>query len=262
MFYRILSSIQIDATDRLWPEWALFQCECENNCDLQIDIVSHKQWKYGLEVLEGQLGKAVLKYDDCLLSVNQNWSIAKLTLFESRAIGVSKLLNALLFTHLSVKGTIEIHASLVNKRGRGILFLGPSGIGKTTQAELWMKHLGAEIINGDRVFIKQEDESFLGCGSPWHGSSPYCLNKQVPICAMIVLKQSANNSIRRIVGFEMVSSVMNSVFFPIWYKQGCEAICNTFDTLLKSIPVYELSCRPDEEAVWLTEKMINDFRRN
>lgn len=252
----MLSSIQINTIDKLWPEWALFQCKCEKSCDLRIDIVSHKEWKYGLEVMEEQPGKAVLKYDNCILCVNTNWSIAKLTLFERRTIGVPKLLNALLFTHLSIKQTIEIHASLVNRRGIGILFLGPSGIGKTTQAELWMKYLEAEIINGDRVFIKQENNSFLGCGSPWHGSSPYCLNKQVPLKALIVLKQSSENKIRRLTGFEMVSSIMNSVFFPIWYQKGHEAVCKTLDALLQTVPVYELSCRPDEDAVRLTEETV------
>ncbi len=256
MYYNILSLIQIDATDKLWPEWSLFQCSAISNCDLQIDIVSHNQLKYGLEILGEQPGNAVLQYANCLLCVNSNWSKAKLTVFNSQTVGISKLLNALLFTHLSVKGTLEMHASLVERGGKGILFLGPSGIGKTTQAELWREYRGAEIINGDRVFLKQKARKFLGCGSPWHGSSSYCLNKQVPIYGIIILKQSINNLIRRLTGFEMISGLMNSVFLPSWYIEGYKAACDTLDALLRTVPVYELSCRPDEDAVRLTEETI------
>lgn len=256
MQYRILSTIEIKGINYLWEKWKLFQCNPLPFSDLQIDIQLNTQWRYGLEVLNIQQGKAVLKFDEALLCVNEDWSKAQITLFKECREGVHKLLNALLLTHLSIKNTLEVHASLIRVHSNGILFLGPSGIGKTTQAELWMRYCEAEIINGDRVFVKQENEIFLGCGSPWHGSSPYCLNKQVPLSALIVLKQSGNNKIRRLSGFEMVSSVMRSVFFPTWYHVGYDAAYQTLDALLRTVPVYELSCRPDEDAVKLTEEAV------
>ena len=207
-------------------------------------------------IVETQAEKNVLADRNCFLSVNSDWTEGIITLFSGQLKDTYKLLNALLLTHLSTRHAIELHSSLVDIHGKGIMFLGPSGIGKTTQAELWMKYREAEIVNGDMVFVKQELDRFLGCGSPWHGSSPYCLNKQVPLSALIVLKQSNENSIRRLTGFEMVSNVMNNVFFPTWYKEGHEAACKTLDALLNVVPVYELSCRPDEDAVRLTEKTI------
>lgn len=240
----------------MWKEWEVFRYDEQKEADLSVEIQIHTQWKYGLRVLGDQPGNATLMDQNCLLSINESWDKARLTLFSSRLFDTYKILNALLFTHLSTRHAIEMHSSLVDVNGKGIMFLGPSGIGKTTQAELWMKYRDAEIINGDMVFVKQEPECFLGCGSPWHGSSPYCLNKQVPLSALIVLKQSRENSVRRLTGFEMVFSVISSVFFPTWYKEGHEAACKTFDALLKSVPVYELSCRPDEEAVRLIEETV------
>lgn len=256
LYYKVLVNLKVDTDRNLWPEWKLFESKHDNASELTIKIRVHTQNQYGLDILEDQPGKAVLKSNDSLLCVNSDWTEAKLTSFDGHIQDTYKLLNALLFTHLSTRHAIEMHSSLVDINGKGIMFLGPSGIGKTTQAELWMKYRDAEIINGDMVFVKQEPECFLGCGSPWHGSSPYCLNKQVPLSALIVLKQSNGNSIRRLTGFEMVSSVMSSVFFPTWYKEGHEAVCKTFDALLRSVPVYELSCRPDEEAVRLVEETV------
>ena len=257
-YYNILGWVGINDNKILWDRWTLFQHEYVEMPELQIDFKLYHHIEYGLEVLENQQETPVLKSGDCLLYVNKDWRKANLTLFAGRVQyqAIYKLLNALFLTYLSTRQAIEMHASLVQTGDTGVMFLGPSCIGKTTQAELWMQYRGAEIINGDMVFVKKEEDRFLGCGSPWHGSSPYCLNKQVPLSALIVLKQSKQNTIRRLTGFEMVSSVMSSVFWPTWYREGYEAACETFDTLLNTVPVYELSCRPDEDAVKLTEETI------
>lgn len=39
------------------------------------------------------------------------------------------------YAHAVQRHMIQLHSSLVDFQGHGILFLGPSGIGKTTQAE-------------------------------------------------------------------------------------------------------------------------------
>lgn len=254
-FYHILSHIRIDSNLKLWPEWDMFQEKEPEKYTLQVTLKYQNDLVYGIEILGKQPGNIILKKNDSILCVNNVWTRAKLST-NNNCVESYKLLNILLLSHLSISSVLEMHASLIARNEKGIMFIGHSGIGKTTQAELWGKYREAQIINGDRVFIKQTEKCFLGCGSPWHGSSPYCLNKQVPLSALIVLKQSPQNSIRRLTGLEMISSVMNSVFFPTWYKEGHEAACQTLDTLLKTVPVYELSCRPDEDAVRITEDAV------
>lgn len=168
----------------------------------------------------------------------------------------SSFLCQLYFTHAVQHHILYLHSSLIDYRGHGLMFLGPSGIGKTTQAELWNQHRDALIINGDVVFVQETPEAFLGWGTPWHGSSPYCENTNVPVHAMIVLKQAPENSIRELTGFEKVTAVSNSVFYPRWLENGMELCLETLDHLLTKIPVYELSCRPDEDAVKLTEETV------
>ena len=106
------------------------------------------------------------------------------------------------------------------------------------------------------MLIQETEDAFLGWGTPWHGSSPYCENTSVPVLAMIVLKQAPENSIRELTGFEKVSEVSNSVFYPCWLENGMELCLETLDHLLSKIPVYELSCRPDEDAVRLVEETV------
>lgn len=162
----------------------------------------------------------------------------------------------LFYTHAVQRHMLQLHSSLISTNDRGLMFLGPSGIGKTTQAELWNKYRDALIINGDIVFVQETEDAFLGWGTPWHGSSPYCENTSVPVHAMIVLKQAPENSIRELTGFEKVSEVSNSVFYPRWLENGMELCLETLDHLLSKIPVYELSCRPDEDAVRLVEETV------
>ena len=104
--------------------------------------------------------------------------------------------------------------------------------------------------------MQETENAFLGWGTPWHGSSPYCENASVPVEALIVLKQAPKNSIRKLDGFEKVSEVSNSVFYPKWLENGMELCLETLDHLLSRVPVYMLYCRPDEEAVALAEKTV------
>ena len=47
-------------------------------------------------------------------------------------------------------GAVAFHSSVIRYRGRGVLFLGESGTGKSTHTRLWREHIpGAELLNDD-----------------------------------------------------------------------------------------------------------------
>ena len=46
---------------------------------------------------------------------------------------------------MTMRDGMPLHAALVEKDGYGVVFLGPSGMGKSTQAKLWVEHQGADI---------------------------------------------------------------------------------------------------------------------
>ena len=221
-----------------------------------IEYVKSDDDRYKMEVFTGiQKFSKCIRYKSDVMLVDEQWNhIAILDLRYSESFEC--LFNQIFYTHAVQRHMIQIHSSMIEYSGNGLLFLGPSGIGKTTMAELWNKYRGALIINGDMNFVQETDECFLGWGTPWHGSSPYCENTSVPIKALIVLKQAPENSIRELKDFEKVQLVSNNIIYPTWLEGGMELCLETLNHLLSALPVYELSCRPDEEAVRLTEEVV------
>lgn len=172
---------------------------------------------------------------------------------------INSIFLAYLFSAHALKHQmLKFHCSVIAYRGQGILFLGPSGIGKTTQAELWARYQEATIINGDVGFVQNKEKEALVWGTPWHGSSSYCENMCVPVVAFIVLKQGIKNKIRKLSGFEMVSEVGKNVLYPTWVENGTEAAMDVLDQLFQRIPVYELTNKADEDSVLMVKQVVFD----
>lgn len=149
------------------------------------------------------------------------------------------------------------HACAVKSEIGGILFSGDSGIGKSTQGDLWVKYENAEIINGDRPVLYKKDEKWIAYGSPYAGSSKVHKNENVPIKIIVMLKQAKTNSIRRLSLYEAFRNVYAQMVTNSWDKECSELVlCNT-EQLIKEIPVYELSCTPDRCAVELLKATLH-----
>lgn len=199
----------------------------------------------------------LLKKESDLVLVNNEWNSIKIISINNIE-NLEAFLLQIFYTHAVRNRMILIHSSLIEYKNSGIMFLGPSGIGKTTQAELWHQYLDALIINGDCVFVEDKGDEFIGWGTPWHGSSPYCENTSVSVKALIVLKQGQENRIRKLEGFEKVSEVSNNIIYPMWIEDGMDLCLETLDHLLTHVPVYELVNKADEDSVLMVKQVVFD----
>lgn len=167
--------------------------------------------------------------------------------------GLSDLLLLAVYSALTYHQTVFVHGALIHvPNWGGIMFVGRSGIGKTTQAELWEKFGGAEIINGDKVFLSVKPANthdIFAYGSPWRGSSPYCVNRRVPLRAIVNLQREKEKYIRRLDDLEALVAYMPSVFMPNWDTRLTEKVMDTLDLMMPRVPIYQMSCMPDETAV-------------
>lgn len=142
-----------------------------------------------------------------------------------------------------------LHAACVKTDLGGILFSGPSGIGKSTQAELWCTHRGARQINGDRPILSKGEGGWLAWGSPYAGSSRCHINENCPVTAIVLLHQDKECSLRRLRASEAFRGIWSGLTMHSWDAAFVEAACDLAMELIGTVPVLEFGCTPDERAV-------------
>lgn len=147
------------------------------------------------------------------------------------------------------KGVLLIHASVIKHQGKGYLFLGKSGTGKSTHSSLWLKHIeGSELLNDDNPVILVEDKCTCVYGSPWSGKTPCYKNDCAPIGAFVRIKQEPENHICREKPLQSFAVLLPSMSSMKWDKRVYDGICHSVTQLVERIPLYILGCRPDQEA--------------
>lgn len=153
-------------------------------------------------------------------------------------------------------GGVFLHASYISVDGRAILFTAPKQVGKSTQAALWKTHRQAQIINGDRALLQKIDGVWCACGSPYCGTSDICLNRELPIRAIVILSQAEENTARRVDARKALAALLDGCTFDSWDAVQVEKVMDIFDEILKEIPFYQLACTPDERAVKALEEVL------
>lgn len=144
---------------------------------------------------------------------------------------------------------IVMHASYVDWNGKAILFCGQSGAGKSTQASLWEKYEGAEIINGDRVLLKKKDGIWHAYGYPCCGSSAICKNEMLQVHAIVMLEHGTDNIIQPMsVGSKMRAFIAGSERY-LWDDSELDQVCAIAEQIIAEVPMYRFSCTPDRDAV-------------
>ena len=144
-----------------------------------------------------------------------------------------------------------LHAACVDTHLGGLLFSGPSTIGKSTQAELWRRYAGARLINGDRPILHKGADGWRAWGSPYAGSSRWFVNESCPVRAVIMLHQAPSCSLRRLKGAEAFRALFAGTTAASWDGDCVLRACRLTETLAADVPVYQFSCTPDRAAVEL-----------
>jgi hypothetical protein len=147
-----------------------------------------------------------------------------------------------------------LHASLIEYKGIALAFTGPSGVGKSTQADLWHRCAGAQILNGDRAALRKEIHGWQAYGSPYAGSSGIYINRSAPLKALIVLRQGKENNLQPLGYTEALRCLYQELTVHYWERDFVAAATDLCLDLLENIPVYLLECRPEDSAVQLLKE--------
>ncbi len=172
---------------------------------------------------------------------------------------------------------ILVHSCGIDDNGRGFLFLGTSGAGKSTTARLWLNHTnpssppfnsplgkgghrgvkggqggilkGVKVLSDDRIIIRKMDEKFYAYGTPWHGEVNICDPGRVEIERILFLEHSEKNYVRPLSMVDAAARMFVRCFPTFWDKEGMAFTLGFIDEVVKKIPCYELGFVPDRSAV-------------
>ena len=156
-------------------------------------------------------------------------------------------------------GTVLFHAAVVSHEGKGYMFLGPSGTGKSTHARLWLKYIdGTALVNDDNPVVRlASDGSPVVYGSPWSGKTPCYRNVNYPLGGIVLLSQAPYNKIHRLSGIHAYASLVASISGKRWDSRVADGLHATENALATNVPVWHLECLPDEEAAQLCSLNIH-----
>lgn len=203
-------------------------------------------YKFVIATLEG--GAA------CALRTTADFSTCSASLFgapETQRFGLNNALMLCFAFAGAHAGIILMHASVTMVEGRGYLFLGKSGTGKSTHSQLYRRYIaGSDLLNDDNPAVRLSPEGVPTVyGTPWSGKTPCYRQLSLPIGAFLRLQQHPENIIERespIAGF---ASILSSCSTMIWDKPSYDGILSTVNAVAQRTPAYFLRCRADEEAV-------------
>ena len=149
--------------------------------------------------------------------------------------------------------TLLFHASVTVRNGKGFLFLGRSGTGKSTHSQLWQQAFtDAELLNDDNPVVRiLPDETVRVYGSPWSGKTPCYKNQDVPVGALVMLEQAPCNAIHLCKMTQAYPYILASVIGLKLLPQMMDLLYESIAQLLGSCPVYKLECLPNLEAAQL-----------
>ena len=155
-------------------------------------------------------------------------------------------------------GVLEMHASVIENQGKGYLFLGKSGTGKSTHSRLWLANIPeSHLLNDDNPIVRLcGDGRVWVFGSPWSGKTPCYINKGVPVGGMVTLNQASENRIRRCTLPEAYAALYSSVSGLKMNREMYDGLHETMEKTVISVPFYHLDCLPDADAALLSSKTI------
>ena len=163
------------------------------------------------------------------------------------------LINSLTAVHaVCDNGGVLFHSSFIKIGKNAILFTAPSGVGKSTQAQLWCDFEGAELINGDRSVLYPG----RACGVPYCGSSGVSKKADLPLRAIVYLSQAPADSVKRLYGVSAFRKIWEGCSVNIWNKNDVEKAVQTVSSIVSDVPVYHLSCTKQKSAVDILKREL------
>lgn len=155
-------------------------------------------------------------------------------------------LDGLILYYLSaMNADIMMHASGVNIDGKGLIFSGVSGKGKSTLARLFREQ-GAGVIHDDRLILRWTPSGYMMHNTPVYPGERPIASK---IDQIYLIEHGTDNRIEKVGGVNSISNVMANCIQHNWDRGIIIRQLFSVERLCKKVPVHRLSFVPDSNIV-------------
>ena len=145
----------------------------------------------------------------------------------------------------AINEDIMIHASGVFYNGKGYLFSGVSGKGKTTIAMLW-DNIGALVIHDDRLIIRNIGGVYRMFNTPVYKND---VPRNAPINKIFLIEHGDENNMTPAKEASSVSQVISNCIQHNYSPDMIARFLGSVSMMCSKIPVATLSFKPDRSII-------------
>ena len=141
-----------------------------------------------------------------------------------------------------------MHGAVVAVDGSGYMFTAPSGTGKSTHVALWKKYFkNAEIINGDKPFIRVDESGVWVYGTPWAGKEGWQKNVAVPLKGICILGRGEENRIEQVSPMQVLPYIIRQIHYTDETEMAGRTL-ELLNVMMADVPVYRMECDISRDA--------------
>ena len=163
----------------------------------------------------------------------------------------------LLMYILARKQGALLHAAGIDVNGKGYIFPGKSGAGKSTITRKFAALKDIGLISDDRIVVRKIGGGFKAYGTPWPGEAGIAFNKSVALSGIFFMNHGSANRIKEISPQQALERLLPVTSIP-WYDREIMPKILTFcEDVISLVPTYDLYFKPSIEVVDVFEQFVS-----